>query len=79
MFEQVAEQRIVRVPEPPDQSSNAGDREAAANRGRILWVTILGKTSKVTGCRAPPAVLISNLLLAFAGMSRSLYLSFRGG
>jgi hypothetical protein len=34
----------VRVPQPPDQSSNAGYREAAANRGRFLLVTFLGKT-----------------------------------
>ena len=27
---------VVRVPQPPDQSSNAGYREAAANRGRLL-------------------------------------------
>ena len=38
----------------PDQSSNAGYRAAAANWGRFLWVTFLAKTRKVTGCRATP-------------------------
>ena len=55
MFEHVDAQRIVRVPQPPDRPSNAGNRAAAANRGRLLWVTFLGKTRKVTCCRATPS------------------------
>ena len=30
-------ERVARVPQPPDQSSNAGYREAAANRGRLFF------------------------------------------
>jgi len=44
----VMSERAVRVPQPPEQSSNAGYRAAAANRGRLLLVTFLGKKSKVT-------------------------------
>src|SRR5665811_2064341 len=45
----------VRVPQPPDQSSNAGYREAAANRGRLFFgYFILAKQKKVTSCRATP-------------------------
>jgi len=48
-------QRIVRVPQPPDQSSNAGYRAAAANRGRLFFgYFILAKQKKVTSCRATP-------------------------
>jgi hypothetical protein len=54
MFEHVAAQRIVRVPQPPDQSSNARYPAGAANRGRFFWVTFLGKTRKVTCCQATP-------------------------
>src|SRR5450759_5141543 len=41
-------EHAVRVPQPPDQSSNAGHPAGAANRGRLLLVTFLGKTRKVT-------------------------------
>jgi hypothetical protein len=30
-------ERVARVPQPPDQSSNAGNRAAAANRGRLFF------------------------------------------
>jgi len=30
-------ERVARVPQPPDQSSNAGHPEGAANRGRLLF------------------------------------------
>ncbi|MFA5825344.1 MAG: hypothetical protein WC825_05145, partial [Gallionellaceae bacterium] len=40
---------------PPDQSSNAGNREAAANRGRLLFgYFFLATQEKVTSCRATP-------------------------
>jgi hypothetical protein len=54
IFEHVAAQRIVRVAQPPDQTSYAGNPAGAANRGRFLLVTFLGKTRKVTCCRATP-------------------------
>ena len=39
----------------PDQSSNGGNREAAANRGRLVFgYFILAKQKKVTSCRATP-------------------------
>src|SRR5450759_2603965 len=41
-------EHAVRVPQPPDQTSNAGHPAGAANRGRLLLVTFLGKTRKVT-------------------------------
>jgi hypothetical protein len=45
----------VRVPQPPDQSSNAGNREAAAHRGRLLFgYFFLAAPKKVTSCRATP-------------------------
>jgi hypothetical protein len=45
----------VRVPQPPDQSSNTVHREAAANRGRLFFgYFILAKQKKVTSCRATP-------------------------
>jgi hypothetical protein len=51
----------------PDQSSNAGYRIAAINRGRLLWVTFLGKTRKVTGVRGrTPATLVLMLDYALA-------------
>ena len=43
-----------RVPQPPDWSSNAGNPEGMAGWGRLLLVTFLGETRKVTGCRATP-------------------------
>jgi hypothetical protein len=46
-------QRIVRVPQPPDQSSNAGHREAAANRGGIFFGSfLLAAQKKGTSCRS---------------------------
>ena len=45
----------MRVPQPPDQSSNAGHRAAAANRGRLFFgYFLLAKQKKVTSCRATP-------------------------
>ncbi|MGB8517224.1 MAG: hypothetical protein WCD45_04975, partial [Gallionella sp.] len=43
-----------RVPQPPGWASNAGNRIAMADWGRLLWVTFLGETRKVIGCRATP-------------------------
>jgi len=57
-------ERVARVPQPPDQSSNAGYRAAAANRGRLLFgYFFLATQEKVTSCRATPAVLILALYL----------------
>jgi len=51
----VMSERVARVPQPPDQASNAGDREAAANRGRLFFgYLLLAKQKKVTCCRATP-------------------------
>ncbi len=47
-------ERAARVPQPPDLSSNAGNRAAAVSWGRFLLVTFLGKTRKVTSSRATP-------------------------
>jgi hypothetical protein len=48
-------EHAVRVPQPPDQSSNAGHRAAAANRGRLFFrYFILAKQKKVACCRATP-------------------------
>src|SRR5450830_1740465 len=48
-------ERVARVPQPPDQSSNEGNREAAANRGRLFFgYFILAKQKKVACCRATP-------------------------
>ena len=56
-------EHAVRVPQPPDQSSNAGHREAAANRGRLFFVYfILAKQKKVTSCRATPGEVDFDLL-----------------
>ena len=50
-----------RVAQPPDRSSSAGQLSGSliagqpANPGRLLLVTFLGETRKVTGCRATPA------------------------
>jgi hypothetical protein len=43
--------RAARVPQPPDQSSNAGHRVAAANRGGVSLITFFGRTKKVIGVR----------------------------
>ena len=43
-----------RVAQPRLLAADRGNRVAAANRGRLLWVTFLAKTRKVTGCRATP-------------------------
>jgi len=52
MSEHVDAERIVRVPQPPDQSSNAGNRAAAANRGGLfLGYFLLATQKKVTGVR----------------------------
>jgi hypothetical protein len=41
-----------RVAQPRLLAADRGYREAAANRGRFLLVTFLGKTRKVTRCRS---------------------------
>ena len=51
LFEHVAAQRIVRVPQPPDQSSNAGYAEGAANRGGVSLITFFSRIKKVIGVR----------------------------
>jgi hypothetical protein len=43
-----------RVAQPRLLAKYRGNPEGAANRGRLLWVTFLGKTRKVTSCRATP-------------------------
>ena len=43
-----------RVAQPRLLAADRGNRVAAANGGRLLWVTFLAKTRKVTGCRATP-------------------------
>ncbi len=43
-----------RVAQPRLLAKYRGDPEGAANRGRPLLVTFLGKTRKVTSCRATP-------------------------
>jgi len=47
-------ERAARVPQPPSLSSNAGLPEWVAHRVRLLSVTFLAKTRKVTCCRATP-------------------------
>ena len=55
LFEHVAAQRIVRVAQPRTFASDRGNREAAANRGRLFFgYFILAKQKKVTCCRAIP-------------------------
>ena len=45
----------MRVPQPPDHSSNAGYPAGAGNRGRFFFgYFILAKQKKVTCCRATP-------------------------
>ena len=41
-----------RVAQPRLLAKYRGNPEGAVNRGRLLWVTFLGKTRKVTCCRA---------------------------
>ena len=43
-----------RVAQPRLFVKYRGNPEGAAHRGRLLWVTFLGKTRKVTCCRATP-------------------------
>jgi len=55
LFERVAAQRIVRVAQPRTFASGRGNREAAANRGRLFFgYFLLAKQKKVTCCRATP-------------------------
>jgi hypothetical protein len=35
-------------------ASTGTPRSGAANRGRLLWLTFLGETRKVSSCRATP-------------------------
>ena len=46
-----------RVAQPRLFANYRGNPAGAANRGRLLWVTFLGKTRKVTCCRATPGKL----------------------
>jgi len=51
-------QRIVRVPQPPGQSSNAGNLEEVADLGSLfLGYFLLAKQNKVTSRRATPGKL----------------------
>jgi hypothetical protein len=43
-----------RVAQPPGATSSTGEPAGPANWGRLLLVTFLGKTRKVTSCRAAP-------------------------
>jgi hypothetical protein len=43
-----------RVAQPRLLAADRGNSEGAVNRGRLLWVTFLGKTRKVTGGGATP-------------------------
>jgi hypothetical protein len=43
-----------RVAQPRLLAKYRGNPAGAAHRGRLLWVTFLGKTRKVTSCRATP-------------------------
>ncbi len=43
-----------RVAQPRLFANHRGKSEGPAQRGRLLWVTFLGKTRKVTSCRAAP-------------------------
>src|SRR5512135_724959 len=55
MFEHVTAQRVVRVYEEARLFEQRREpTQWAAHRGRLLWVTFLAKTRKVTGCRATP-------------------------
>ncbi len=40
-------------------ATDRGNPAGAANRGRLLWVTFLGKTRKVTSRRATPGTIIA--------------------
>ena len=51
----VMSEHVVRVPQPPDQSSNAGHRVAAVNRGGVSLITFFGRTKKVIGVRGGAA------------------------
>ena len=44
-------ERVARVPQPPDQTSNAGNRAAAANRGGVSLIPFFGRTKKGIGVR----------------------------
>jgi hypothetical protein len=49
----------VRVAQPPDQTSNAGNLEEVADWGRLFFgYFILAKQKKVTSCRATPGEVV---------------------
>jgi len=51
----VMSERVARVPQPPEQSSNAGNPEGMADWGRLfLGYFHLAKQKKVTSCRTTP-------------------------
>jgi len=51
----------VRVPQPPDQSSNAGNPEGMTDWGRLFFgYFLLAKQKKVTSCRAAPGEVDSD-------------------
>ena len=57
-------ERVARVPQPPDQSSNAGYPAGAGNRGRLfLGYFILATQKKVTSCRATPGEVDLDLVI----------------
>jgi len=58
----VMSERVARVPQPPDRPSNAGNRAAAANRGRFfLGYLLLATQKKVTCCRATTGDFLSHM------------------
>jgi hypothetical protein len=38
--------------------TDRGNPAGAVNRGRFLWLTFLGKTRKVSSCRAAPGEVV---------------------
>jgi hypothetical protein len=72
-------EHAVRVPQPPDQSSNAGNLAEVADWGRLFFgYFLLAKQKKVTSCRATPdGVDFIKGVLPYAPtpLSRSLNLS----
>ena len=53
-----------RVAQPRLLAADRGYPVGAANRGRLLWDTFLGKTRKVSSCRAAPGEVVFNKLPA---------------
>ena len=53
-FRRGLSEHVVRVPQPRLFVMGRGNPAGAVNRGRLLWLTFLGKTRKVISCRAAP-------------------------